>query len=309
MNHRRDPGLIPGMVAALSVAGLVAIPAQAGESQDQAPVGQGQTATNPIRYQVNYRPTANDPWQLYAATRGLDKANAIATELQSTGYQAQVVNSLTPSPQPYPDAAETSASRYYPTSNWSSDYNYYMVPGGNFNNYGWFGGWNPGYGYRSYPNYWWNGNRSFYGAGYGGHYWGGGWRRGGGWGGAGWSGGAWNGNHRNWNNAHVDRGTHNASHERNSANAHHQYHAQHNSAGHHQPGHHAAARHASNASAGHRGTGHRGGATGARTAGHRSTAHRAAGHAARGHGARGGGGHHSSPGGHAAGHHAAHHDP
>ena len=210
MKRRRDRVLISKMLPALTFAWLVAIPSGALAQRHRS--RSVKVATNPIRYQVNYRPSANDPWQLYAATRGLDKANAIAAEVQSTGYLAQVVNNLTPSPQPYPDAAETSASSYYPTSNWSSDYNYYIVPGRSYN-YGWYGGWNPRYGYRSYPNYWWNGNRSFYGAGYGGHYWGGGWRRGGGWGGAGWSGGAWSGNHRNWNNSHVDRGTHNASHE------------------------------------------------------------------------------------------------
>ncbi len=159
-----------------------------GASAQEAAV-QGQTATNPTRYQVNYRASESDPWQLYASTRSLEKANTIAAEVKSSGYLSEVANNLTPAPQPYPDYAETSASRYYPTSNWSSDYNYYMVPGGNYN-YGWYGGWNPSYGYRSYPNYWWNGGRSYYGAGWGGHYWGGGWRRGGGWGGAGWSGGA-----------------------------------------------------------------------------------------------------------------------
>ncbi len=223
----------------------------------QNPPGPGQTATNPLRYQVNYRASSNDPWQLYASTRSLANANAIAAEVKATGYEAEVVSNQTPAAQLYPDAEETSASRYYPTSNWAQDYNYYVVPGGN-NNYGTYAGWNPWYGYRSYPNYWWNGGRSYYGAGWGGHYWGGGWRRGGGWGGAGWSGGAWSGHHRNWNMSHADRSTHAAHSERNGEQTHQQYHAHQASAGHHQPGHHAAARHASQASSEHRGAGHRG---------------------------------------------------
>ena len=139
-----------------------------------------------------------------------NNANAIAAEVKSTGYETQVVNSLTPAAQPLPGCEPKRAPRgIIPRRTGRQDYNYYVVPGGNYN-YGSYGGWNPWYGYRSYPNYWWNGGRSFYGAGWGGHYWGGGWRRGGGWGGAGWSGGAWSSNHRNWNNSHVDRSTHGA---------------------------------------------------------------------------------------------------
>jgi hypothetical protein len=161
-----------------------------------------QLGGGPMTYRVNYRPGENDPWQLYAETRDLAKANKIADEVKESGYQAQVVDDLTPSAQPFPDAAETSASAYYPGSNWSADYNYYVVPGGRYNNYGWYGGWNPWYGYRLYPNYWWNGGRSWYSAGWPGHYWGHGWHRGAGWG-AGWS-----GSHRYWNYSHPDRGTH-----------------------------------------------------------------------------------------------------
>ena len=109
----------------------------------QDPAAGGQTATNPLRYQVNYRASESDPWQLYAIDANLDNANTIAAKVKSSGYFSEVVNNLTPVVQPYPDMAETSASRYYPTSNWSSDYNYYMVPGGNYNNYGWYGGWYP----------------------------------------------------------------------------------------------------------------------------------------------------------------------
>ena len=266
----------------------------------------GQTATNPLRYQVNYRATANDPWQLYASTRSLRKANAIAAEVKSTGYLTRCRQQPDARPAAItPILRRPSASRYYPTSNWSSDYNYYVVPGGNYN-YGWYGGWNPWYGYRSYPNYWWNGGRSYYGAGWGGHYWGGGWRRGGGWGGAGWSGGAWSGNHRNWNNSHVDRSTHGATMSGTANRLIISTTPQQHSAGHHQPGHHAAARHASHASAEHRGAGHRG--SGAAPA--PAAIERAAHHAARGHG---GGArwrrHRRSPGGHAAAHHAGHHDP
>jgi hypothetical protein len=256
-----------------------------------------QSGSHPLTYRVNYRPSENDTWQLYAETRGLDKANTIAAGVRETGYQTQVIDDLTPSAQPFPDASETSASNYYPTSNWAADYNNYIVPGRS-NNYGWYGGWYPWYGYRSYPNYYWNGGNSWNSGYWPGHYWNNGWNRGAG----------WNTSHRYWNNSNADRGTHNAYHEQHSQNAHHMYHAQHVSAGHHSPGHHAAARHASNASYGHRGTGHRG--AGTRTAGHRAAAHHAAGHAARGHGrgGRGGGGHHS-PGRNAAGHSGRHHDP
>jgi hypothetical protein len=253
-----------------------------------------------MTYRVNYRPGENDPWQLYAETRDLAKANKIADEVKESGYQAQVVDDLTPSAQPFPDAAETSASAYYPGSNWSADYNYYVVPGGRYNNYGWYGGWNPWYGFRLYPNYWWNGGRSWYSAGWPGHYWGHGWHRGAGWG-AGWS-----GSHRYWNYSHPDRGTHSTYNDRHGEHAHHMYHAHHMAAGHHSPGHHAAARHSSHSSYAHRGIGHRG--AGRRTAGHRGAAHHAAGHAARGGRGHGAGGHHS-PGRHAAGHHGRHHDP
>ena len=105
----------------------------------QAPAGQAATATNPTRYRVNYRPDRQRAVAALCGDPKLDKANAIAAEFTGSGYLSQVVNDLTPSPQPFPDAAETSASRYYPTSNWASDYNYYVVPGGNYN-YGWYGG-------------------------------------------------------------------------------------------------------------------------------------------------------------------------
>lgn len=88
-----------------------------------------QPSLNSLRYRVNYRPTASDPWQLYTETRSLDKANTVANEVRGTGYQSQVVDDLTPAPQPYPDASETSALNYYPTSNWAADYNHYVVPG------------------------------------------------------------------------------------------------------------------------------------------------------------------------------------
>jgi hypothetical protein len=272
--------------------------AEAGNTATQVGAGQeGKPGADQLRYRVNYRPADSEPWQLYSETRSLAKANSMAFEMKEAGYQAQVVDDLTPAPQPYPDASETSASNYYPTSNWASDYNYYVVPGRSYN-YGSYGGWNPGYGYRSYPNYCWNGGSSWNSGSWRGHYWNNGWRRGEG----------WNSSHRYWNNSHVDRGTHLVNHERHSQNAHHMYHAQHVSAGHHTPGHHAAARHSSNASYAHRGTGHR--AAGARTAGHHTVAHRAAGHAARGHVRRGGAaGHPNSPGRNAAGHHGRHLDP
>ncbi len=281
----------PGDGAAQTTIALL----RAGNAPAPALGGKAQQGSNPLRYRVNYRPADSDPWQLYSETRSLDKANAIAAEVKESGYQSQVIDDLTPAAQPYPDASETSASGYYPTSNWASDYNYYVVPGQR-NNYGWYGGWNPSYGYRSYPNYWWNGGNSWNSGYWPGHYWNSGWRRGEG----------LYSSHRNWNNSTAERGTHYANHERHSQNAHHMYHAQHVSAGHRSPGHHAAARHASHASYAHRGTGHRGARrAGARTAGHRATAHHAAGHASRGRA----GGHRGSPGRNAGAHHGRHLDP
>jgi hypothetical protein len=292
--RRRASAILPVAVLSWSV---VLAPGGGARAQAPAAAAQAQAGFAPLHYRVNYRPAESDPWQLYAETRTLDKANQIASDIGQTGYLTQVVDDLTPSPQPYPDAAVTSASGYYPTSNWAADYNNYVVPGRGYG-YGWYGGWYPWFGYRSYPNYWWNGGNSWNSGYWPGHYWNSGWRRGTG----------WNSSHRYWNNSHADRGTHFANHERNSQNAHHMYHAQHASVGHHQAGHHAAARHASNASGDHRGTGHRG--AGARTAGHRAAGHRAAGHAARGHAGRGrAGGHRNSPGRNAAGHHGRHLDP
>jgi hypothetical protein len=249
------------------------------------------------RYRVNQRPSDKDPWQLYLETRSRSKADTIASEVRASGYQAQVVDDLTPAPQAYPDAADTSASSYYPTSNWAADYNSYIVPGGNYG-YGWYGGFNPWYRNRVYPNYWWNGGSAWNSGWWRGHHWNGGWNRGEG----------WNSSHRHWNRSHADRGSHYAHHEHHSQDAHHMYHPQHASVGHHTSGHHAAARHASNASADHRGTGHRG--AGARTAGHRAGGHQAGGHAARGHAGGGrAGGHNNSAGRHAAGQHGRHLDP
>jgi hypothetical protein len=94
------------------------------------------TAATAVKYRVNYRPSDADPWQLYAQSRDLSKANAIAAEVRQTGYQAGVVDDATPVPQFYPDATDTSASGYYPTSNWAADYNQCVVPGGNYG-YGW----------------------------------------------------------------------------------------------------------------------------------------------------------------------------
>ncbi len=114
MRYRRDHRIISVIVAAISLAWAGSISARAGGAQAQPPGGEGLTATNPIKYRVNYRPTANDPWQQYAETRSLDKANAIAAEVQGSGYQSQVVNDLTPFPHVFPDMAETSASALLP---------------------------------------------------------------------------------------------------------------------------------------------------------------------------------------------------
>ena len=158
-----------------------------------------------------------------------------------------------------------------------------MVPGGNYN-YGRMQAGIPGTAIARTPNYWWNGGRSFYGSGWGGHYWGGGWRRGGGWGGAGWGGGAWSSHHRNWNiampiGARTAPTVSGTASRRTSGSRPHQA-----SAGHHQPGHHAAA------SVEPRfGRASRHGSSGQRraTAGHRAGGHRAGGHAAHSTRARG----------------------
>ena len=278
MRKRREDGLIPGILQALLVAWAGSISIKAGARHAQPVDVQALTGTNPIQYRVNYRPTDTTSGSSTPRRAASTRPTLIAAEVRGSGYQSQVVNDLTPLPHVFPDFAETSASRYYPTSNWASDYNYYVVPGTGYN-YGWYGGYNPTYGYRYYPNYWWNGGTSGWGGGWGGHYWGGGWHRGEG----------FSSSHRNWNYSHVNRGTHDPNSERHSDNAHHQYHPQHTSAGHHQPGHHAAARHASNHSGDHRGNSHAR-AGGARTAGHRGAAHHAAGHASRGHAGRGAGG-------------------
>ena len=277
------------MAIALWAAGIVLTLAGSGLAQ------QGLTASasaNAVRYRVNYRPSASDPWQLNTEVRSLAKANAIAADLRQAGYQAEVVDNSAPVPQFFPDAADTSASGYYPTSNYAADYNTYIVPGGQYG-YGWYGGWNPWYRHRVYSNYWWNG----------GNYWNSGW-----WGGHGWShgwnhayhwGDHWNHSHRNWNHSHADRGTHATHSEHHAAAAHHGYAGHRATAGHHYGGHHAAGWHGNHHAADHRGTGHFG--RGGRTGGH-GGAHRGGGHA------RGGGGHHTG-GRHAGGAHAGHMDP
>jgi hypothetical protein len=247
------------------------------------------------RYRVNYRPAATDPWQLYTEARTLAKANTIADEMRQSGYLAEVVDTATPLPQFYPDAAATSASRYYPTSNFAADYNTYVVPGGNYG-YGWYGGWNPWYRHRVYPSYWWNGARYWHGGGWGAHAWGNGWNHPYNWG------DHWNNSHRNWNYSHGERGTHATNAERHAANAHHGYAAHRATAGHQQAGHHAAAAHGNMHGAAHRGSGHFPG--GARTGGRRGGGR---GHAGGGH-VRGGGGHHTA-GRHAGGMHGRHLDP
>jgi hypothetical protein len=273
------------------LAGL--LPAQ--QAPPAAPIASAIGSASAVRYRVNYRPTASDPWQLYTEARTLAKANTIAAEMRQTGYQAEVVDSATPVPQFYPDAADTSASGYYPTSNYAADYNTYIAPGGGGSyGYGWYGGWNPWYRYRVYPSYWWNGGRTWNGGWWGGHGWSHGWNHAYNWG------DSWNHSHRNWNYSHADRGTHAAYGEHHAAAAHHGFAGHRATAGHHFAGHHAAAWHGNHHAAAHRGTGHFAG--GARTGGHRGAAHRGGGHA------RGGGGH-GTAGRHAGGMHARHMDP
>jgi hypothetical protein len=255
---------------------------------------QGQQASAaPVRYLVNYRPAATDPWQAYSEARTLAKANTIADEVRQAGYQAVVVDHSTPVPQAFPDAANTSASGYYPTSNHTVDYNTYVVPGGQYG-YGWNGGWHPWYRHHFYPGYAWTSGRNWHTALWGAHGWSHGWNHAYNWG------DHWNHSHRNWNHSHADRGSH-ATHSERHANAAHQGFAAHRAtAGHHSAAHHAAAWHGNHHSAAHRGTGHF--AHGARTGGHGGGAHAGAGHV------RGGGGH-GTAGRHAGGMHARHMDP
>ncbi len=261
---------------------------------EAAPKAQVSPAASSVRYRVNYRPGASDTWQLYTETRAISKANTIADEMRQAGYQVQVVDNTAPVAQFYPDAADTSASGYYPTSNYAADYNTYVVPGGG-NGYGWYGGWYPWYRHRVYPNYWWNGGSYWHSGGWGAHNWSHGWNHSYHWG------DHWNHSHRNWNHSHADRGSHHTHSEHHAAAAHHGYAGHRATAGHHTAGHHAAAAHANQHSADHRGTGHAGHA--GRTGGSgRGAAHAAAGHA------RGGGGH-GTAGRHAGGMHAAHMDP
>jgi hypothetical protein len=257
----------------------------------------------PLQYRVDFRVDSNDPWQTYSRVRSKDKAEAIAKDVRESGYQVEVVNDLTPAPQPLPDAAATSASALYPNSNWAADYNYYNVPGGQANHSGWFGGYVPGYASRVYPGYAWSGGRSWHNGFWRGHNWNRGWNRGwngaGWWGGGGWNGGGgWSGSHRNWNNSHADRGSHESHGERSGRHTHQSSHTHDATAGHHTAGHHAAAHHANNASGDHHGTGHHG--AGARTAGNHGGAHHGTGGH---HGGNGGAGHHS------AGHSGRHQDP
>ena len=221
----------------------------------------------------------NDPWQLYASTRSLEKANTIAAEVKSSGYQSagreqldagaaalsgcgrnqcvailpdvELVVGLQLLRRSRPDTT-TTAGTAAGIRRTAID----LIPttGG-------------------------TANRSWYGVGL--------WRALLGWRLAARRRLGWRGLERR----RVERQSSQleqqprrsqharcAAHERHSEHAHHQNHAHRNTAGHHQPGHHAAARHANHASAEHRGTGHR--ARGARTAGHRAAGHRAGGHAA-----------------------------
>lgn len=291
--------------------GLILVACALTVASGQAPPRQG--ASGPVagalRYRVNYRPTDDQPWQLYSEARSQDKANALAAEVRESGYKAEVVTNATPLPQAYPDASDYSASSYYPTSNWASDYNQYSVPGGGYN-YGWWGGTNPGYGYRSYPSYAWNNGANWNSGYWRGHGWNRGWRGGGnyGWYGGGGGGyGGWSGSHRNWNYSHSGRSSHFGYGDRHGFNAHHGYHGSRLDSGHHGAGHYGAGRHSAHHSSEHHGTGHFG--HGGRTAGH-SGRHAAGGRGGRGGGRGGrGGGHRGSAGGHSGGHHGQHHDP
>src|SRR5207248_1790437 len=119
MRRARDRHIISGILSLMGLARTAGVSAQTSNAPAQPPTtaarvrgasAQAQPGSNPLRYRVNYRPSDKDPWQLYAETRSRDKANTIASEVRESGYRAQVVDDLTPAPQPYPDASETSAS-------------------------------------------------------------------------------------------------------------------------------------------------------------------------------------------------------
>src|SRR5689334_8951396 len=110
-----SPAVPRRLVAALGIALILSLaPGAARPAAGQ----EAATVAEATRYRVNYRPAAADPWQLYAESRTQDKADAIADEIRQAGYQAEVVDNSTPTPQPMPDYADTSASGYYPASNW-----------------------------------------------------------------------------------------------------------------------------------------------------------------------------------------------
>ncbi len=235
--------------AATRVAQPPTAPARAGDAPAQVRRCSGRSRDRArLRYRVNYRPSASDPWQLYAETRNLDKANAIAAEVQGSGYQAQVVerpDACCRSPIPMPpkparrDIIRRRTGRLITTTilcraGWLQLRNCTAAgtPATAIDRIPITGGTAAVRGTAAT-------GPATTGAAAGGAV------------------GACIPVIATGTTAHADRGTHYASNERHSQSAHHMYHAQHASAGHHSPGHHAAARHASNASSAHRGTGHR----------------------------------------------------
>jgi hypothetical protein len=121
MSSRGGFGRVTGvawLLLSLTVAG------RTGGTQAQPPPEQAgalPSVASSIRYRVNYRPSDDDPWQLYSELRRQQKANALAEDVRKSGYQAEVVDHATPSPPPYPNPTDTSASDYDPTSNRAAD--------------------------------------------------------------------------------------------------------------------------------------------------------------------------------------------
>src|SRR5262249_23071961 len=86
MIHANDRPGIAGVCLLVLLGGTLDVPAQtdagpAAGARSRRGQAQAQAGPDPIRYRVNYRPSDQDAWQLYAETRSLDKANTIAAEV------------------------------------------------------------------------------------------------------------------------------------------------------------------------------------------------------------------------------------
>ena len=121
---------------------------QTGGVSTPAPAANG--IPGAARYRVNSGPRPADPWQLYAESRSLAKANGIADECASRGYLAEVVDNSTPAPQFYPRGCRDQCLGLLSDLEFRGRLQPVCRAGG-LVRYGWYGGWNPGYRHRSIP--------------------------------------------------------------------------------------------------------------------------------------------------------------